>query len=77
MRNRRCSHQARQMQIVRVLDGQWGLTVKQIARRLKVSERSVRRYLPVLLLHRVVVINFKQNSVRSKKPIHYYALKGL
>jgi DNA-binding transcriptional regulator LsrR (DeoR family) len=72
---RRCPHQARQMQVVRTLQGQWGLTVKQLARRLKVSERSIRRYLPVLLDHGIVVVNFTYPVDKAKKYANHYALK--
>lgn len=72
---RRCSHQSRQMQIVRLLRKEYGLSVKQIARRLKVSQRSVRRYLPVLLQHDVVIVNFKAQE-KGKKPTNFYAMKN-
>ena len=76
-RIRKCPHQARQVQLVRLLKGQWGLSAKQIARRMKVSVASVRRYLPILLFNKIVVINYKQNEVGARRPTHYYALKGL
>jgi len=72
---RRCPHQARQMQVVRTLKGQWGLTIKQLARRLKVSERSIRRYIPVLLEHDVIIVNFTYPVDGAKKYANYYALK--
>ena len=76
-RIRKCPYQARQVQMVRLLKGQWGLSVKQIARRMKVSEGSIRRYLPILLVNNIIVINYKAKQSGSKKPTNYYALKGL
>lgn len=72
---RRRSHQARQMQIVRLLRKEYGLSVKQIARRLKVSQRSVRRYLPILLEHDIVIVNFKAHE-KGTKPTNFYAVKN-
>jgi DNA-binding transcriptional regulator LsrR (DeoR family) len=74
-RIRKCSQRSRQIQVVRALQGQWGLTIKQIARRLRVSTDSVRRYLPGLIKNKIIIINFKQQESHSKKPIPYYALK--
>jgi response regulator of citrate/malate metabolism len=58
-----------------VLENQYGLSVKQIARRMKVSQTSVRRYLEVLLKYKVVIVNFTAMSNKSKRPINYYANK--
>lgn len=76
-RIRKCPHQARQVQMVRILQGQWGLSVKQIARRMKVNVSSVRRYLPILLVNQIIVINYKAKQSGSKKPTNFYSLKGL
>lgn len=74
-RIRKCAQKARQVQVIRALQGQWGLSIKQIARRLKVSTNSARRYVKPLIENKVVIINFKQQEAHSKKPILYYALK--
>ncbi len=74
-RIRRCPQKSRHIQVMRALQGQWGLSIKQIARRLRVSENSVRRYLLPLVQNKTVVINFKHQEVYSKKPILYFALK--
>ena len=74
-RTRRRSHQSRQMQIVRLLKNEYGLSVKQIARRLKVSQRSVRRYLPILLEHDIVIVNFRAQE-KGTKPTNFYAVKN-
>jgi len=63
------------VQLSRVLNGQWGLSLKQIARRMKVSTNSVRVYLKDLMKIKKVIINFKQSDTNSKRPVHYYALK--
>ena len=74
-RIRKCPLHARLVQLRRVLQGQWGLTLKQIARRMRVSTNSVRIYLKALMEVKKVIINFKQNDINSKRPVHYYALK--
>jgi len=74
-RIRKCPRHARMVQLKRLLQGQWGLSVKQIARRMKVSTCSVRIYLKELVLNKTVIINFKQNELYSKRPTYYYALK--
>ena len=74
-RIRKCSRHARLVQLRRTLQGQWGLSIKQLARRMKVSTNSVRIYLKDLVLNKTVIINFKQNELYSKRPTFYYALK--
>lgn len=74
-RIRKCPRHARLVQLSRVLQGQWGLSLKQIARRMKVSTNSVRIYLKDLMKTKKVIINFKQSDTHSKRPLHYYALK--
>lgn len=66
---------ARQMQLMRVLKGHHGLTIKQLARRMNVSERSVHRYISILLDHKFLVVNFTQSTSKSKKPVNNYAIK--
>lgn len=61
------------MQLVRLLDRDYALSVKQLARRMKVSESSIRRYLPVLIEHGVVEVKFTSPRKGTKKPAHYYA----
>jgi predicted ArsR family transcriptional regulator len=72
---RKCPQKARHIQLVRVLEGHWGLSVKQIARRMKVCVSSVRKYLLPLIQNKTVVINFKHRDVTFGRPVHYYALK--
>jgi predicted ArsR family transcriptional regulator len=66
-------HSKRQVQLVRILDRDYALSVRQIARRMKVSESSVRRYLPVLLEHQIVEIKYTAPRKGATKPINYYA----
>ena len=63
------------MQVVRLLSKEYGLSVKQIARRLKISQRSVRRYLPILIDYDIVIVNFKAQE-NGKKPTNFYAMKN-
>jgi predicted ArsR family transcriptional regulator len=76
-RIRKCPRHARLVQLKRILQGQWGLSAKQLARRMKVSTNSVRIYLKDLVLNKTVIINFKQNELNSKRPTFYYALKRI
>ena len=76
-RIRRCPRRARLVQLMRVLKGQWGLSTKQIARRMKVSENSARLYIGNLMETHTVIINFRHRSSDSKRPVFYYALKGI
>lgn len=66
-------HSNRQVQLVRTLDGDYALSVKQLARRMKVSESSIRRYLPVLLEHKVIEVKYTMPRKGAKRPTHYYA----
>jgi len=76
-RIRRCPRRARLVQLMRVLKGQWGLSIKQIARRMKVSENSARLYVGNLMEAHTVIINFRHRGSDSKRPVFYYALKGI
>lgn len=67
------SRSTRQLQLVHMLDRNYALSVKQMARRMKVSESSVRRYLPVLLEHQIVEIKYTAPRKGATKPINYYA----
>jgi response regulator of citrate/malate metabolism len=62
---------------MRILKGQWGLSIKQIARRMKVSENSARLYIGNLMETHTVIINFRHRDSDSKRPVFYYALKGI
>lgn len=75
MKKVRRSYGSRQMQLMRVLKGHHGLTLKQLARRMKVSERSVHRYLSILIEHKFIVVNFTSPVDGSKKPVNNYAIK--
>lgn len=66
-------HSNRQVQLVRTLDKNYALSVKQLARRMKVSESSIRRYLPVLLEHKVIEVKYTMPRKGAKRPTHYYA----
>ena len=66
-------HSKRQVQLVRTLDQNYALSVKQLARRMRVSESSIRRYLPVLLEHEVIEVKYTMPRKGAKKPTHYYA----
>jgi len=41
---------------------------------MKVSVRSIERYLPVLLEHKVVEVKFTDIKGNSKKPTHFYSI---
>lgn len=66
-------HSKRQVQLVRILDQNYALSVKQLARRMRVSESSIRRYLPVLLEHKVIEVKYTMPRKGAKRPTHYYA----
>ena len=76
-RIRRCPRRARLVQLMRILKGPWGLSIKQIARRMKVSENSARLYIGNLMETHTVIINFRHRGSDSKRPVFYYALKGI
>jgi len=76
-RIRKCPRRARLVQLMRILKGQWGLSIKQIARRMKVSENSARCYIKTLMETNTIIINFKHRDLNSKRPVFYYALKGI
>lgn len=65
----------RQMEIVRRLKNQHGLTIKDLAKIMKVSERTVRRYMAPLLEKRIVVVNFTFTNYVAKRPVYYYAIR--
>lgn len=66
---------SRQVQLVRILDSTFALSVKQIAKRMKLHERTVYRYLSPLVTHGIVYVRFKANERGSKKPVHFYSTK--
>ena len=59
--------------MVGILDREYALSVKQLAKKMKVSETSVRSYLSVLVLHKVVEVRYKQHKRNSKKPVNLYS----
>ena len=59
--------------MVGILDREYALSVKQLAKKMKVSETSVRSYLSVLVLHKVVEVRYKQYKRSSKKPVNLYS----
>jgi len=63
------------MEIMRRLKNQHGLTIKDLARRMKVSERTVRRYIAILLEKRLIVVNFTFTNHVAKRPIYHYAIR--
>lgn len=73
MKQTRRKHQSRQRQLVGILDREYALSVKQLAKKMKVSETSVRSYLSVLVLHKVVEVRYKQHKRSSKKPVNLYS----
>jgi predicted ArsR family transcriptional regulator len=73
MKQTRRKHQSRQRQLVEILDKDYALSVKQLAKKMKLSETSIRSYLSVLMLHKVVEIKYKLHKRNSKKPISLYA----
>lgn len=65
----------RLMQLMRKLDGEYGLTSKQIARRMNVTIPSARRYINELLKSDLILVNFKAAVGKSKQLINHYAIK--
>jgi predicted ArsR family transcriptional regulator len=66
----------RQKEILLCLKGAYGLTRKQLMRRLKYSDSNLRKHLKELLERKEIVVNYKANSIEAKRPSHYYAIKG-
>jgi predicted ArsR family transcriptional regulator len=73
MKQTRRKHQSRQRQLVEILDKDYALSVKQLAKKMKVSETSVRSYLSVLITHKVVEVKYKLHKRNSKKPVNLYS----
>ena len=71
---RRCPHQARQMQIVNALEAHVGMSAEQLARKLRVSERSVRGYLKVLVKYGVLDV-VQPHVIGTKRRENYYSLR--
>jgi predicted ArsR family transcriptional regulator len=73
MKQIRRRHQSRQRQLVALLDREYALSVRQLAKKMKVSESSVRSYLLVLVMHKVVEVKYKAHKRNSKKPVNLYS----
>lgn len=41
---------------------------------MKVSVRSVERYLPILLKHKIIEVKFTNLDGKSRKPTHFYSV---
>ncbi len=67
-------HTSRQLQVFRCLERNYALSVKQLARRLKLSVRSIRRYLPILLEHNIIYVRYTHALRNSKKPTNFYSI---
>ena len=67
-------HTGRQIQLFKCLEKNYALSKKQLSRKMKVSVRSIERYLPVLLEHKVVEVKFTDIKGNSKKPTHFYSI---
>jgi predicted transcriptional regulator len=66
---------SRQVQVVRILDTVFALSVRQLAKRMKLTERTVYRYLKPLIEHGIVYVRFKAHERGSKGPVHFYSTK--
>ena len=66
---------SRQVQVVRILDATYALSIKQLARRMKLTDRTVYRYIKPLIEHGIVYVRFKANERGSKKPVYFYSTK--
>jgi DeoR/GlpR family transcriptional regulator of sugar metabolism len=73
MNQTRRTHQSRQRQLVALLDRDYALSVRQLSKKMKVSETSIRSYLSVLLKYKVVELKYKLHKLNSKKPINLYS----
>lgn len=65
----------RQMQLLRVLDGEYGLTSKQIARRMNVTIPRARVFINALLKSDLILVNFRAHTKNTKRPMNHYAIK--
>jgi|1048.fasta_scaffold124617_2 DNA-binding MarR family transcriptional regulator len=65
----------RQMQLLRVLDGEYGLTSKQIARRMNVTIPRARVYINSLLKSDLILVNFRAPGKNTKHLLNHYAIK--
>jgi predicted transcriptional regulator len=71
----RRNYMLRQVQVVRILDSTFALSIRQLARKMKLTERTVYRYLNPLIQHGIVYVRFKANERGSKKPVYFYSTK--
>ena len=65
----------RKMDMVEILKRNYAMSVKQLMRSMKMSERSVRRYLAELIDDRVVFMKYTMRRRGSLKPINYYSMR--
>jgi predicted ArsR family transcriptional regulator len=73
MKQIRRRHQSRQRQLVAILDKEYALSVRQLAKKMRISESSVRSYLSVLVMHNVVEVKYKLHKLNAKKPVNLYS----
>lgn len=64
----------RKLEMVDILRQAYALSVPQLARRMKMSTRSVQRYLRELENDRRVFKHYTWPKAGVKKPIYYYSL---
>lgn len=66
---------ARKKDVVATLQNKYAVPIAQIAKQMKVSVRTARRYLAELIRAGVVVVRFKEVRRPYKRPISFYGLK--
>lgn len=64
----------RKLEMIDILRQAYALSVPQLARRMKMSTRSVQRYLRELENDRRVFKHYTWPKAGAKKPIYYYSL---
>ena len=65
----------RKLDMLEILRCHYALSVKQLMRKMKLSERSVRRYLTELIDDRTVHKKYRAKERGSNKPINYYSMR--
>lgn len=66
---------ARKKDVIATLRNKYATPIAQIAKQMKVSVRTARRYVAELIQTGVVVVRFKEARKPYKKPISFYGLK--
>jgi len=61
--------------MVGVMQGFYGTTIEQLCQKLKLSRRSVERYLGELRREGVVYVRFTKLHSRHTSPVNFYAVK--